>query len=170
MQPLQDCPWDQPCLTHDALVLRTLWLNCVRIFHREKERMRYAQSLGMVIALVFILECGSSSSQTLSGTWQLTLTSSASPGTTYTGTATLTQSGNGITGTVSFINNACATSSLITGTVSGSNVSIQVTEGGQVVTLTGTINSAFSSMSGSYTSTPGGCTNGDLGSWTATTN
>ena len=36
--------WDQPCLTHDALVLRTLWLNCVRIFHREKERMRCAQT------------------------------------------------------------------------------------------------------------------------------
>jgi hypothetical protein len=131
--------------------------------------MKYAQSLGMVIALAFMLGCGSSSSQSLSGTWQLTLTSSASPGATYTGTATLTQSGNGITGTVSFINNPCATSALITGTVS-SNVSIQVTEGGQVLTLTGTINSAFSSMSGRYTSTPGGCTNGDLGSWTATTN
>ena len=77
--------------------------------------MRYAKSLGLVIRLVFILACGSSSSQSLSGTWQLTLTSSASPGTTYTGTATLTQSGNGITGTVSFINNPCATSALITG-------------------------------------------------------
>jgi hypothetical protein len=92
--------------------------------------MRYAQSLGMVIALAFILGCRSSSSQSLSGTWQLTLTSSASPGATYTGTATLTQNGNGITGTVSFINNPCATSALITGTVS-SNVSIQVAEGGQ---------------------------------------
>lgn len=132
--------------------------------------MRHAQCLGLVIALAFILGCGSSSTHSINGAWQFTLTSTASPGLSFTGNTTLTASGGtGITGTMTFSNNPCATSALVTGGISGPNVLFQITEGNQVVSLTGTINSAYTAMSGSYTSTAGGCTNGDMGSWTATT-
>jgi hypothetical protein len=129
--------------------------------------MRYAQSLGLLIVLVLIVGCGGSSSHSLSGPWQFSLTSSAFPGNAYTGTTTLNQSASGISGTVAFANNPCASVALITGLISGSNVNLQITEGDQVVTLNGTVNSAFSSMSGTYTTTTGGCTNGDSGTWTA---
>src|SRR5271170_7679987 len=119
----------------------------------KKARMRYAQSLGLVVALVFIVACGGSSSHSLSGSWQFTLTSSTSPGNAYTGSTTLNQSASGISGTVAFANNPCASVALITGLISGSNVNFQITEGDQVVTLNGTINSAFTSMSGTYTTT-----------------
>jgi hypothetical protein len=130
--------------------------------------MRYAQCLALVIALAFILGCGSSSPKTVNGPWQFTLTSTASPGLSFTGATTLTPSGTGISGTVSFSNNPCATSGLLAGGISGPNVFFQITEGNQVLSLTGTVNSAYTAMSGTYTASDGGCTNGDLGAWTAT--
>jgi hypothetical protein len=130
--------------------------------------MRFAQCLGLVIALAFILGCGSSSPKTVNGPWQFTLTSSATPGLSFTGATTLTPSGTGISGTVSFSNNPCSTSGLLAGGISGQNVFFQITEGNQVLSLTGTVDSAFTAMSGTYTASDGGCTNGDTGSWTAT--
>jgi hypothetical protein len=129
--------------------------------------MRPAQCLGLVIALVFISACGSSSPKTINGPWQFTLTSSASPGLSFTGATTLTPSGTGISGTVSFSNNPCATSGLLSGGISGQNVFFQITEGDQVLSLTGTVDSAYTAMSGTNIATAGGCTNGDTGSWTA---
>jgi hypothetical protein len=130
--------------------------------------MRHAQCLGLVIALAFILGCGSSSPKTVNGPWQFTITSTASPGLSFTASTTLTPSGTGISGTVSFSNNPCSTSGLLAGGISGQNVFFQITEGNQVLSLTGTVDSAFTAMSGTYTATAGGCTNGDTGSWTAT--
>jgi hypothetical protein len=132
------------------------------------ESMKYAQRLGLGFTLAFILSCGSSTPKTFNGPWQFTLTSSASPGVIFTGNTTLGPSGTGITGTVAFANNPCATSGLLAGGSSGPNVFFQITEGDQVISLTGTVNSAYTAMSGTYTATAGGCTNGDTGSWTAT--
>lgn len=133
--------------------------------------MRYAQSIGLAVLLALVtVGCGGSNSlpsQTLSGTWEFTSTSSAFPGTTYQGTAELLQTGSAVTGTVSFSDNPCATNAKLTGTITGSTVSFQVTEGDQVVTLNGSVNSRFFSISGSYTGPAGGCVNGDYGSWTA---
>jgi hypothetical protein len=130
--------------------------------------MRYAQSLGLVIVLIFINACGGSSSPSFYGPWQFTFTSTtAFPGTVFTGSTTLGQGGTGIVGTVTFTNNPCATSALLSGVITGTTVSLQISEGGQVLNLSGTINSADSSMSGTYTATAGGCTNGDTGSWSA---
>jgi len=104
---------------------------------------------------------------TVNGPWNFELTSSASGGTSYTGFAQLNQVGNTIKGTVTFTHAPCATSASLVGTVNGLDVSFEITEGSQVVTLIGTVNSVFSSMSGTYTAPPGGCLNGDYGSWAA---
>jgi len=132
--------------------------------------MRYVQSAGLSILLLTLLACGSLSlptPQTVNGTWNFEVTSSAIGGTSYTGSAQLNQTGNNIKGTVTFKNAPCATSGSLTGTASGLAVSFQITEGSQVITLIGTINTVYSSMSGTYTAPPGGCLNGDYGSWAA---
>jgi len=140
-------------------------------FFRQGAGVRYALTTGLLISLALTLvACGSGSSlslQTVDGAWNFELTSSALGGASYTGSVILAQSGSKVTGTMTLTNAPCATSAPLTGTVSGSDVSFQVTEGGQVVTLNGAINSVFSSMSGSYTAAPGGCLNGDHGSWAA---
>ena len=135
-----------------------------------QKRMRYVQSAALSILLLTLLACGSLSvptPQTVNGTWNFELTSSAIGGSSYTGSAHLNQIGNDVTGTVTFTNAPCAASGSLTGTVSGLDVSFQIKEGSQVVTLIGTINSVYSSMSGTYTGPPGGCLNGDHGSWAA---
>lgn len=115
-----------------------------------------------------LLSCGSSSSQNLNGTWQFTVSSGVLANTTYQGNATLSQSGNTISGTINFVNDPCATTTgSITGTVTGLNVTLQVGEGSQEVTMDGTINSTFSLITGNYTAPGGGCLNGDYGSWSA---
>jgi hypothetical protein len=63
------------------------------------------------------------------------------------------------------LTNACAISAPINGTVSGNTISATLTEGGQAVSLTGTVASNGKSASGTYTSPTGGCTNGDSGTW-----
>jgi hypothetical protein len=128
-----------------------------------------------------VLLCGSlagcGSAPNLTGSWQFTLKSSAN-GNTYTGTASITQSGlvnskgsgveRVVTGTMNFVNDPCATTAQLSGTISGSNVILTATEGSQpVVSFTGSVNGAFTAMSGDYNITPGGCTTEDFGSWTA---
>jgi hypothetical protein len=120
--------------------------------------------------------CGSGSAPNLTGDWQFTIKSSAN-GSTYTGTASITQGGfvgtlgsgteDTITGTVNFANAPCATTAPLSGAISGLNVVFTVTEGGQPVSLTGNVNAAFTTMSGSYSAQLGGCTSGDFGSWSA---
>jgi len=128
-----------------------------------------------------LLLCGclagcSSSAPNLTGNWHFTLKSSAN-GNTYTGTGSISQGalvgsqGSGeervVTGTMNFANNPCATAAPLSGTISGSNVILTATEGGQLLSLTGTVNAAFTAMSGNYAAPDGGCTDGDFGSWSA---
>ncbi len=132
--------------------------------------------LGVLLLCGCLAGCGSAPN--LTGNWQFTLKSSAN-GKTYTGTASITQSGpvdsqgaggleRMVTGTLNFANDPCATTAPLSGTISGSNVILTATEGGQqVVSLTGSVNAAFTAMSGNYTTPFGGCTSGDFGSWAA---
>jgi len=135
--------------------------------------------LGVLLLCGCLAGCGSSSeTPNLTGNWQFTLKSSLT-GNTYTGTASITQSsalvdslGAGsqermLTGTVNFANNPCATAAPLSGSITGSNVILTATEGGIPVSLTGNVNGAFTAMSGDYTASYGGCTNGDFGSWAA---
>jgi hypothetical protein len=134
--------------------------------------------LGVLLLCGCLAGCGSRSAPNLTGNWQFTLKSSAN-GSTYNGTASITQSGPDqsegagglermVNGTLNFANNPCATSAPLSGTINGSNVILSVIEGGQPVSLTGSVNAASTAMSGDYTAPVGaGCTNGDFGSWAA---
>jgi len=134
--------------------------------------------LGALLLCGCLAGCGSSSAPNLTGNWQFTIKSSVN-GNTYTGTASITQGGpvdstgaggleRVVNGTMNFANNPCATTAPLSGTISGPNVILTATEGGQPVSLTGNVNAAFTSMSGNYTAQLGGCTSGDFGSWAAT--
>jgi len=121
--------------------------------------------------------CGSSSGPNLTGNWQFTLKSSVS-GDTSTGTASITQGGTVdsegagsrermLTGTMNLADAPCATTASLSGTITGLNVILTATEGGQAVSLTGNVNAASTAMSGHYTAQLGGCTAGDFGFWVA---
>jgi hypothetical protein len=131
--------------------------------------------LGVLLLCACLAGCGSAAN--LTGSWRFTFKSSAG-GSTYTGTASITQSGTvdsegaggferTLTGTMNLTNNPCATSGPLSGTISGLNVILTATEGGQLVSLTGNVNAAFTAMSGNYTVPGGGCNSGDFGSWAA---
>lgn len=133
--------------------------------------------LGVLLLCGCLAGCGSATN--LTGNWQFTLKSSAN-GSTYTGTASIMQSSGPIdsegaggmermvSGTLNFANDPCATATPLSGTISGSNVIFTATEGGQpVVSFTGSVNAAFTAMSGNYTAPGGGCNSGDFGSWAA---
>ena len=133
--------------------------------------------LGFLLLCGCLAGCGSSSGPNLSGNWQFTVKSSAD-GNTYTVTASITQSssfvdafGSGlehmVTGTMNFANDPCAMTAPLSGTIAGSNVILTVTEDGQPVSFVGSVNAAFTAMSGSYAAPEGGCANGDFGSWAA---
>jgi hypothetical protein len=133
--------------------------------------------LGILLVCGCLAGCGSAPN--LTGNWQFTIKSSAS-GETYYATASITQSAGPVdskgagglehmlTGTINFANDPCANSAPLSGTISGSNVILTAIEGGQPVSLTGSVNAAFTEMSGDYSAAvAGGCTSGDFGSWAA---
>ena len=145
----------------------------------QLRRKAVIKMLGVLLLCGCLAGCGSSSETlNLTGNWQFTLKSSLS-GNTYTGTASITQSsgppdslGAGsqertLTGTMNFANDPCATAAPLSGSISGSNVILTATEGGLPLSLTGNVNAASTAMSGDYTASYGGCTNGDFGSWAA---
>jgi uncharacterized protein (TIGR03437 family) len=77
----------------------------------------------------------------------------------------VTQNGNTISGQLSLSGTPCAGSAAASGTFSGNSLSMTLNENGQLVTFSGTISSDGNSASGSYVAPPGGCTNGDHGTW-----
>lgn len=128
------------------------------------------KTLLVLLLCGYFVGCGSSnnssSSSSLSGNWQFTFTSTPFER-TITGAASLTQSGNTVSGTVNFTGDPCATSAALSGSASGTAVTFSVVEGTQTVGVTGTANSTDASMSGTYSSSAGGCLDGDYGSWAA---
>lgn len=124
-----------------------------------------------IALLVSLLGCGggslSSAPPTVNGTWQLVGKSSVF-NVTVTGTGTLAQSGKSVTGTLTLSGTPCATTAPLSGTISNNAFTFQVTEGTQPVSFTGTLNSSFTSASGTYAAPTGGCTAGDSGTWSAT--
>jgi hypothetical protein len=82
----------------------------------------------------------------------------------------LTQSGNNISGQLSLSGTPCASSAALSGTVSGNSLSMTLNENGQLVTFSGSVSSDSNSASGTYVAPPGGCTNGDYGTWSGVKN
>jgi len=77
----------------------------------------------------------------------------------------VTQNGNSISGQLSVSGTPCAISAAVSGMVSGSALAMTLNENGQPVTFTGTVSADGNSASGTYAAPPGGCTNGDYGTW-----
>lgn len=152
----------------------TLWLEVQELNSESVLKKSVGKTISVLLLCLCWASCGSAGN--LTGNWQFTLKSSATQN-TYTGTASITQSRNKIgsvggttqdvTGTVNFTNDPCATAAPLSGTITGPNVVFTLTEGGQPVSFTGSVNAAFTAMSGSYSAALGGCKNGDFGSWTA---
>ena len=116
--------------------------------------------------------CGGGTMNSVSGSnfagkWQFN-GKSTTFGVTVTGSGTLAQNGNALTGQLSLSGSPCAGTAALTGTAAGMGVMFQLQEGGQAVSFTGKADSSFSSMSGTYTAPSGGCADGDVGTWTAT--
>jgi len=123
-----------------------------------------------MLALLLAVACGGSSASdpnptaSMTGTWIFTA-SSQSFGSIVSGTANIQQTGDTITGQATLVGTPCANSASISGTVSGKYVSLQLNENGDIVTITGTMDSAYTYAYGNYSASLG-CTDGDQGTWT----
>jgi len=132
--------------------------------------MRTASRTILVIALAFLNSCNPANNPALTGTWLFALTPTGSAFVALEATANLTQVGNQITGNVSLSGNpdSCGNEALISGTVKGNALTLQLTQSQSVIGFMGTANLAFTSASGTYIASAGSCLlNGGTGSWSA---
>lgn len=126
----------------------------------------------LLIALVLACSfssCQYPSSAAMSGTWTFSLTSANSP--VIIATASLTQSGNQISGPVTLNsgNTACGTQGTISGNIQGTSLTLQIVQLQSQAFLNGTTNQAFTSATGTYTTGGAGTCfgSGAFGSWSA---
>lgn len=131
---------------------------------------------GRLCSLVILLlltwsipSCQYPSSAAMSGTWAFTLTSANSP--VIIATASLTQSGNQISGPVTLNsgNSSCGTQATISGNIQGTSLTLQIVQFQSQAFLNGTTNQAFTSATGTYTTGGAGACfgSGAFGSWSA---
>jgi hypothetical protein len=109
-----------------------------------------------------------SSGPNVAGNWQFSTTSTAGmPSATIAGG--INQSGSSVSGAVHVEGSKCfdrLTTIALTGTLTGSDISLTSTSvGGQVLTLTGSISGIGNAFTGTYTIN-GGCANGEQGTVT----
>jgi hypothetical protein len=133
------------------------------------------------LALLFLIlaACGggahptSSTSNALSGNWQLVLFQEyPGPKTTLSISGFLAQADDAITGSVQApsegTKNLCGGVSPLSGTINGQNVAFSVNEAGTVFSFTGAISSDNQSMSGDYQAQGGACfIQSTTGTWNA---
>lgn len=121
-------------------------------------------SQSVVLLLFFLAGCNALAQINIAGEWRITATSSIF-GITATATGRIEQTGSSISGQLSISGTPCASSAPFTGTISGTSLTVNVDENGQVVTFTGAVTMDGNLASGNYTAPSGGCTNGDRGTW-----
>jgi hypothetical protein len=103
----------------------------------------------------------------IAGNWTILSASSKSVAQrTFTGP--VGQNGSSISGSLSISGSPCAQTGTLTGAVNASSITASLMENGQPVSLAGTVSSDGNSASGSYSAAVGGCTNGDVGTWSGT--
>jgi hypothetical protein len=134
-------------------------------YHAEMK----ALTLIVVTSAVLTIGCGMPKAASMSGNWRFFVTSQKLVGSTGTGNGALVQSGHTVNGTLNFTG-ACTTTTPLAGTVQGNTFAFQLTEHGQPASFTGTVSNNFSHASGSWTTTLGGCVDGDFGTWFADKN
>lgn len=140
---------------------------------RNSNRWQCSRTHKFILALVLIPVlngCGSYPG-VMAGTWLFTLTSDASLSQVLA-TANLSQSGDQITGKVGFSGDgsgvSCNSVTSVLGTLQGNGLQLQFADSQSVARLTGTINLAFTSGSGTYTVDDGSCLQvAGSGSWSA---
>ena len=135
--------------------------------------MRRNLGTGWIAFCLFMIGCGGGSGSSdppsaawpISGNWQMEMQKSS--------TATRTQSGflleknNAVSGSLIFAGTTCAGMGNVSGTVSGSDVSLSVEPTGLSIDLTGTLGPDKASMSGNYAMLAAGCGKPETGTWTA---
>jgi len=132
--------------------------------------MKNPVRLAFVLILSFASGCNPSPNPEMTGTWLFALTPTGSTSEVIQATANFTQLDNQLTGQVALTANgaACGNAS-VTGTVKGNALAIQIAQEQSIVDFTGTANQAFTSASGTYSTTTWPCfAGGSTGSWTAT--
>jgi hypothetical protein len=151
--------------------LRHFWL-LHRLVTPPESNPEYARLFCQVLILVlacFISGCQYPNSAAMSGTWAFTLTSASSP--VIIATASLSQSGNQISGPVTLNsgNSSCGTQATITGNIQGTALTLQIVQFQSQAFLNGTTNQAFTSATGTYTTGGAGTCfgSGAFGSWSA---
>jgi hypothetical protein len=148
------------------------------MFIRFLERSTVVLSAIVFAVLPLILtSCGSTSSKStsgaLSGNWQFTLLQNYPvPATQLSVSGFMTETNNALTGSfqvpVLGTSDNCGGVSTVSGTVSGSNVSLFVNNSGTTLNFTGTISPDGKSMSGDYQGLAGACfVNVSTGTWNA---
>lgn len=114
--------------------------------------------------------CGSGanpSQQTITGTWHYSIQSPLFQ-TTYEGTASLQQTGNQVTGSASLSGSPCGDVIVISGTINGRTLNLQVGENGDNVNGTGTISPSYTTMSGTFSAGQlNTCVVDEAGTWSA---
>jgi hypothetical protein len=130
-----------------------------------------------LILPLLLSSCGDSSKSTdpssglLSGNWEMSLQKDSSTLAPKTQSGFLTQSGDAITGSLLLTDTPCTGIGSVSGTLSGSNVTLNLAPTGLTVSLTGTVGAGQTSMSGTYTILAAGCSGSETapqsGTWTA---
>lgn len=133
--------------------------------------------IAFLLALSLLLSaCGSNSgkapsSGSISGNWQMSLQKGGSTNAPRSQTGFLIQNSDVVTGGMMLIDTPCSGVGSVSGSVSGSAVSLTVNPTGVLVNLSGTIGSDQASMSGNYTILSTGCSGSQSapisGTWTA---
>jgi hypothetical protein len=136
--------------------------------------MKSIVRFSLVLALGFLNGCGSGQSAlpSLTGTWVFTLKPSNSASNVIQATAALTQLNNNILlGQVTLNGSgaSCGTRAEMTGSLSGNNLTLQLTQSPAELILKGTATTALTvNASGAYTASTGQCLqDGGTGTWTA---
>src|SRR5271168_55758 len=123
----------------------------------------YRKMAFLLVLSLFISACSSSShsdppssSGSVSGNWQISLTATGETDVSATQAGSLLQSNNTVTGNLIFIDSPCSGVGGVQGSVTGSAVSLVVNPTGSEINLTGTMGSSSCTagqtcMSGTYT-------------------
>jgi hypothetical protein len=133
--------------------------------------------IAFLLALPLVLSgCGSNSgkapsSGSISGNWQMSLQKDGSTNAPRSQAGFLIQNSDVVTGGMMLTDIPCSGVGSVSGTVSGSAVSLTLNPTGVVVNLSGIIGSDQASMSGNYTILSTGCSGSQSapinGTWTA---
>ena len=135
--------------------------------------MKIIVRIALLVVLGLLNGCGSAPSLPMNGTWLFTLTPTGSPADVIQATVALTQLNNSVFGPVTLTGNgaACGTTAMMSGTVNGPVLSLQLTQSQSKLSFTGKTTGGSPTTtyaSGKYSATSGQCLqNGGTGTWSA---